>query len=89
MNLNVLINFRIKGSDVNLTFTKGISCINAVFTHPITHKIYTQKEILDWNQAVVALCTFLELNGESRESIMNKVGGIIQNILNQNLAVSE
>jgi hypothetical protein len=89
MNLNVLIGLKIQGPQANLTFINGIIFVKAEFSDPVTNKVVIELPVQNWDRATAALCTFLEVNGEPRENIVNKVEKIIDGITKKDLAVSE
>ena len=89
MNLNVLIGTKITGPNAILTFTNGIIFVKAEFRDATTNEVVIELPVQNWDKASAALCTFLEVNGEPRESIMNKVNKIIDGITKKDLAVSE
>jgi hypothetical protein len=89
MNLNVLIGLKIQGPNAILTFTNGIIFLKAEFRDPATNKVVIELPVQNWDKATAALCTFLEVNGEPRKNIINKVNKIIDGITKKDLAVSE
>jgi hypothetical protein len=89
MNLNVLIGTKITGPNAILTFTNGIIFVKAEFRDAATNEVVIELPVQNWDKATAALCTFLEVNGEPRKSIMNKVNKIIDGITKKDFAVSE
>ena len=91
MKLELLEGLEIKGPKINLLFySPDNGSMQAQFWIPNAgEEVITELPIKTWNNAVSALCTFLEVYGEPRKSIMNKVNKIIDGITKKDLVVSE
>ena len=89
MNIERLEGLEIKGPQINLLFySPDNGDMQTQFWIPNAgEEVLCELPIKTWNNAVAALCTYLELNGESRKSINKKIDGFIKNIQN-NLVTS-
>jgi hypothetical protein len=88
LNINIVTGLQMEGPNVSLTFCiDSNSNLCARFWQPFTEKVYTEIPVKHWTGATAAICTFLHLNGESKEQVKSKVQKIIHGIQN-NLVTS-
>lgn len=87
-NINIITGLQMEGPNVSLTFClDSNSNLCARFWQPFTEVVHTEIPIKYWTQANSAICTFLYLNGESKQQIRQKINKIIAGIQN-NLVTS-
>lgn len=89
MNIEQLEGLEIKGQKINLLFYSPDNgdMMAQFWIQNYSEDVVSELPIKTWDNAVSALCTYLELNGESRKSINKKIDGFFKNIQN-NLVTS-
>jgi len=86
-NLYILDGIQIKGSELNLLFYNPDNTgLKAQYWLPNKGEdVITEIPIKSWKNAISALCTFLHMNGESKESINKKIKKFISSIEKNNV----
>ena len=88
LNINIVTGLQMTGPNLTLTYCKNSkSKLFAQFSYPNTNIVIEEIEMKNWTNISSALCTFLYLNGESKEQVRSKVQKIIDGIQN-NLVTS-